>query len=117
MGDVYNVGQAGAVGNSAKAENITFNQIWNQLPELNLSELSQELSLLRQEMKKEAVETQHDISISEVAQAEECARAGDGSKTLEHLKSAGHWALDVATKIGVSIAVKVIEQAMRGQNS
>jgi hypothetical protein len=118
MRDVYNVGQAGAVGANSKAENITFNQIWNQLSESpNLSELSHELSVLRQEMRRGATETRHDIAISEIAQAEESAKEGNGPKTLEHLKSAGQWALDVATKIGVSVAAKVIEQALNGNNS
>ena len=113
MGDNYNIGQAGAVGPNAKAQNITFNQIWNQLQEApNLPDLAHELSILRQEMKRDAIEAEHDISVSEIAKAEQSAKQGDGPNTLEHLKSAGKWALDIAIKAGVSLAAKTIEQSI-----
>ena len=115
MGDTYKVGQAGAVGPNAHAHDMNFNQIWNQLQgSIDLQQLAGELSRLRQEMKKEAVEPEQDIAVSEVAKAEQSAKSGDGSKTLEHLKSAGRWALDVATKIGSSVAVEAIKNSMGG---
>jgi len=115
MGDKYNVGQAGAVGPNAHAHDMTFNQIWNQLQgSIDLAQLATELSALRQEMKKEAVEAEQDIAVSEVAKAEQAAMSGDGSKTLSHLRSAGRWALDVATKIGTSLAIEAIKKSMGG---
>jgi hypothetical protein len=113
--NTYNVGQAGAVGPNAHAHDMTFNQIWNQLQGvIDLSRLAIELSNLRQEMKKEAVEPEQDIAVSEIAKAEQLAKIADGPKTLEHLKSAGKWALDIATKIGTSLAVEAIKRSIDG---
>lgn len=115
MGDTYEAGQVGAMGPNAHAHDMTFNQIWNQLQSsVDLSQLANELSRVRQEMKKEAVEPEQDIAVSEIAKAEQSAKSGDGSKTLEHLKSAGKWALDTATKIGTSLAVEAIKKSMGG---
>lgn len=113
MGDIYNVGQGGAIGPNAHAHDITFNQIWNQLQgSIELPKLGEELARLRQAMKKEAVEPEQDIAISEIAKAEQAAKSGNGPKVLEHLKSAGKWALDVATKIGTSLTVEVIKKSL-----
>jgi hypothetical protein len=111
--DTYNTGQAGAVGPGAHAHDMTFNQIWNQMQgAIDLQKLATELSELRQQMKKEAVEVEQDIAVSDIAKAEQAAKAGDGPKMLEHLKSAGKWGLDVATKIGTSVAAELIKKSM-----
>jgi uncharacterized protein YjbI with pentapeptide repeats len=114
MGDKYDIsGQAGAIGPNANAHDMTFNQVWNQLQgSIDLPKLADELSRLRQEMKKEAIEPGQDIAVSEIAKAEQSAKAGEGSKTLEHLKSAGKWALDIATKIGTSLAVEALKKSL-----
>jgi hypothetical protein len=110
----FNVsGPTGAVGDNAHAHDITFNQIWNQLQgTIDLPKLADELSRLRQEMKNEAVEPEQDIAVSEIAKAEQSAKAGEGSKTVEHLKSAGKWAFDVATKIGTSLAAEALKKTL-----
>lgn len=113
MGDNYTVGQAGAVGPSSRAENISFSQVWNQLQQsVNLPQLADELSQLRRAMKQEAEEPVTDVAISDVAKAELAAKEGDGPTAIKHLKSAGKFALDVATKIGVSVAAKAITEAI-----
>lgn len=115
VGDTYEGGQVGAMGRNAHAHDMTLNQTWNQLQgSVDLSQLANELSRLRHEMKKESVEPEHDIAVSEIAQAEQSAKSGDGSRTLEHLKSAGKWALDIATKIGSNLAVEAIKKSMGG---
>lgn len=116
MGDTYKVsGQIAAVGPNSHVHDINFNQIWNQLKEsVDLSQLADELGRLRIEMKKEAIEPEQDIAVSEIAQAEQAAKMGDGSKTIQHIKSAGKWALDVATKIGSNVAVEVIKKSLGG---
>jgi hypothetical protein len=112
MRDSYRAGQVGAMGPNAQAYDMTFNQIWNQFQgKVDLAELAKELFKLRQEMRKDAVEPEHDLAIADIAKAEQAAKAGDGSKTIEHLKSAGKWALDTATKIGTSLAVEVLKEA------
>jgi hypothetical protein len=113
VGDTYTIGQAGAVGPHAHAHDMTFSQIWTELqPSIDLSKLAEELSRLRQEMRKDAIEPEHDIAISEIAKAEQAAKAGNGSKAVAHLKTAGKWALDVATKVGTSLAMEAIKKSV-----
>lgn len=113
MGDSYKAGQAGAMGPNAHAHDMTFNQIWNEMQgSVDLPQLVGELSRLRQEMKKDAVEPEHDIAVSEVAKAEQAAKAGEGSKVVEHLKAAGKFALDVGTRIGAGMVVEVLKKAI-----
>jgi hypothetical protein len=45
------------------------------------------------------------------SKAEEAARQGDEASALEKLESVGKWCLDVATKIGVSLATDAIKQS------
>ena len=102
VGDRYSAGQTGAMGPNAQASGMTFQQIWNQnAASMDLAALQEELSLLGDAMRRDSSELEHDIAIDEVAAAEVAARNGDGPSALEHLKKAGRWAWDVATKIGV----------------
>lgn len=113
MGDKYQAGQAGAVGPNAQAHDLTLSQTWNRLEgTVDLNQLAEELAKLRQEMKKEAVEIEHDISVAAIGEAHLAAVAGDGSKTIEHLRSAGRWAFDVAVKIGIPLAVEVLKESL-----
>jgi hypothetical protein len=114
MGDRYEVsGQAGAVGPGSHAHDMSFTQIGKQIEEsVDLPQLAEELSRLRQAMKAEATEAQHDIAVSEIAKAEQAAEAKDSSKVAEFLRSAGGWALDVASQIGVPLATAALRLAM-----
>ena len=112
MGDHYSAGQAGAMGPGAQASSMTFQQIWNQNPaSIDLVVLKEELSHLRDAMNRDSSEPYHDIAIGEVAAAETAALNGDGPGALEHLKKAGAWASDVATKIGVNVVAAAIKAA------
>lgn len=112
MGDTYKVGQAGAVGPGAHAHDMTFTQIGDQIEEsVDLARLADELSSLRQAMKEQATAAEHDIAISDIAKAEQAAKTRDSSKVAEHLQSAGTWALDIASKIGVPLAIEALKQA------
>ena len=115
MGDQFHVsgGQIGAIGPGAHAHDINFNQQWNELgSEINLRELEPELAQVREAMKNEATENEHYQALAEVSSAEEAARSDDGPKVLEHLRSAGTWALDAATKTGSKLAVEAIKHSM-----
>jgi hypothetical protein len=79
---------------------------------IDLAQLATELSQLRAAMKQSVENDDHDIAIGEVAQAEKAARENNASAVLVHLKSAGSWALKVATNIGVPVAVEVLKQAL-----
>ncbi|MFC1890293.1 hypothetical protein ACFL4G_11115 [Thermodesulfobacteriota bacterium] len=113
MGDKYQAGQAGAMGPGAQASHMTFNQIWAATKDqIDLSSLAAELSQLREAMKADASEPEEDIAVGAIAQAENAANAGNGPTALEHLKNAGKWALDCATKIGTTVAAAAIKAAM-----
>ena len=103
-----------AVGYKARAQNTVQQEHFS---EIDLHLLTSELGRLRRAMMQEAVtaessEPDQAIAISAVANAEKSAKAGDAPATLSHLKSAGKWAWDTATKIGVSVAAKALEGAL-----
>ena len=90
MGDKYEAGQVGAMGPGAHAHDMNFNQVWNQSGHgIDLPSLAVELSKLRGELKKRATSAEHDIAVGSLALAEQAAKKGDGSKTLEYLAKAG----------------------------
>lgn len=113
MGDNYTTGQAGAVGPMSSAQNMSFNQIWNQAgPAIDLPSLARELEDMRKEMKLRTLgEPEHDISVAEVAQAEIAARSADGPKALEHLRNAGEWVLEIAKSIGSEVTIAAFKAA------
>jgi hypothetical protein len=112
MGDNYSAGQAGAMGPLAHAHDMTFNQISaKHLGHIDMRTLAVELSSLRREMRQAASEPEQDIAVGQVAAAERAAQKGDTSGVLRHLKGAGKWAFDVATKIGVSVASEAIKKS------
>jgi hypothetical protein len=111
--DTYTAGQAGAMGPNAQASNMTFIQNSTPLPTgIDLKALSVELAQLRAEMRKNAKEPEEDEAVSAIGKAEKAAAAGDQSGAMQHLKSAGNWALDVATKLGVAVASKALEHSL-----
>jgi uncharacterized protein YjbI with pentapeptide repeats len=113
MNDKYKINQAAAVGPFSHAHDVTLNQIGSHIEStMNLTQLAEELSVLRQAMKQEATEPTHDEAVGEVAKAENAARVGESSKLAESLKAAGKFSLDVATKIGVSLASEAIKHSM-----
>lgn len=113
MGDQYKTGQAGAVGPGAHAHHMSFNQMWQESgADQNLPTLAEQLGALRNELLKEASLAEHYSSIGAVASAETEAKKGNGPKMLEYLSSAGKWTLDVASKIGVSVAAAAIKESM-----
>ena len=114
MRDQYHVGQAGAVGPNSVAVGQQFQQIWIQASEeLDLSKLTGELNTLRANIRSSATGTpEEDLALAEIARAEVLAKDGNGPGMLEHLAQAGKWALDVAEKVGLPIAVKALEAAL-----
>lgn len=114
MGDNYKVsGQAGAVRPNAHVHDLTLNQIASQIENsIDLSQLGDELSKLHEAMKGEAANSEHYKAIGSVMEAEVAAKAKDSSKVAESLKSAGKWTLDLASKIGASLAAEAIKHSM-----
>jgi hypothetical protein len=111
--DRYEIGQAGAVGPGAHAENVTFNQIWKKSAgNIDVQQLALELTALREELSKRASESDHFVALGSLAAAEKAAQSGDGPKALEHLKKAGAWVWDVGTKIGIGVATAAAKSAL-----
>jgi hypothetical protein len=110
----YNIyGQAGAVGPHAVAANNSFAMNADQVfAGINLATLSNELSTLRDNIRKEARTIDHDRAVVAVGDAASAAKIGDQAGLLAHLKSAGKWSFDIASKIGTSVAAKAIEKAL-----
>ncbi len=112
VGDKYIADQAGAMGPKAHAHAISFHQIKaKQLGQIDMRVLATELASLRREMRQTAQEAEQDIATGEIAAAETAAHKGDTEGVLLHLKNAGKWAFDVATKIGVSVASEAIKKS------
>jgi hypothetical protein len=113
VGDQYTVGQAGAVGPLASAQNMTFQQVWHQASsDIDLVCLKSELGVLRAAMREKGGEPEHDIAVAEIASAEVAAKNGDGPSAISHLAKAGQWALDVAKSIGTTVAVAAIKASL-----
>jgi hypothetical protein len=110
-GGTYNIsGQAGAVGPGAHARDNSFQQVHGGV---DLPKLAEELGRLGAAMKGETAGTrEEDKAIGVVADAEDAAAKGDGSGALRYLKGAGKWALEVAEKVGVEVAVEALKRAV-----
>jgi hypothetical protein len=110
MGDIYNAGQAGAMGPGAHAHDMTFQQLWTAKGhQIDLAELSSELKRLVPELKTTAMSPEHQIAIGNVEAAAQSAAQNEGPRTLEYLKNAGTWVLGVAEKVGVGLTVSVLK--------
>ena len=104
-------GNVGAFGDKAHAENVI--QVSNQsLDSIDMETLVSELSTLWKKAREEATDVEHDRAVLEIREAEEALKSGDKSKVIGHLKSAGKWALDVATKIGTGVAAEAIKKSI-----
>lgn len=111
MGDNYHVQQAAAVGPQATANNTTIIQN-NSVSSINYEELASQLSKLRGEIRKIATTVEHDESLGAIAAAEKAVHDKNILAAKNHLKKAGTWALSVAEKLGIGLAVKIIEKAL-----
>ncbi len=112
-GDRYEIGQAGAVGPGAHADHLTFHQIWNKCgSNIDIQKLADELTTLRNDLNKTASDPDQFVALGEVAAAEKAAKSGDGPTALQHLKQAGAWVWEVATKVGTGIAIAAAKNAL-----
>jgi hypothetical protein len=109
-----NVNVSAAKGKGATAT-ATFTQTMDSLKEINLAQLSKELGALRASLGEGAQSAEIDLVKGAVAQAEMAAAQGDQEKTasaLEGLKPFGAKVLNIAEKIGVSLATTAIKSAL-----
>jgi hypothetical protein len=110
VGDTYNIGNAGAVGPNSSANNVAINNVGSgHLPHVDSNVLREQLGQLRAEMLKAAKDGSDYEAIAAVVKAEEAVKKGETSSALASLRTSGKWALDIAIKIGLSVAAKAIE--------
>jgi hypothetical protein len=114
--DQYNIVEpvgAVTVGPHAEAHDMTFEQVWaKSASKIDLHQLGDELTELRTVLSKQASEPDQFVALGEVAAAEKAAKGGDGPGALGHLKTAGTWVWDVATKIGIGVATAAAKSAL-----
>ena len=105
-------GNVGAMGDNSRSDNNTFVQMGGATS-VDLPELAKQLAQVRAEMKRKAnpEDPTQDAAIGAIAQAEVAAKSGNKSKTLECLKGAGKWTLDVAK----SITAELVKDAIEGK--
>jgi hypothetical protein len=89
-----------AIGAGAKAGSPT------------LGDLAQELFKLHSEMKSHAKSAGQHEAIIQVLAAAEAAKENDSLSVMSHLKAAGKWAFDFASRVGSSLAATAIAKAM-----
>jgi ferredoxin len=111
MRDQYNVNQAAAVGPNSVVHSSAINQVNYNIPaDLDYSKLSEELFQLRKALTAKAVSSDHYNALGKVADAEEAAKAKDGSKVLEFLKEAGKWVMDGVKDISTDVLSDLIKK-------
>lgn len=112
-GDTITAQNSVGVGKGFQMQDVAIDQNVTQTNEgFDMPALAQELEKLRIALLQEATEPEQIAEASEVAHAEKAAKAGDESKTLEHLKNAGGWVLDIAVQIGVPVAMAALKKSM-----
>lgn len=113
MGDNINVRGGVVATRGAQVGNAELRVVWNECAGSNEPQvLLDELARLRAEMRTASPAGAHDAAIGNVADAEEAIRSGDGPGAIEKLRSVGAWTLDIATKIGTSLAAEVIKKSI-----
>src|SRR5262245_59058174 len=80
---------------------------------IDLTKLADELATLRAQMWKESEGKSEMIqATAAIASAEEAARASDRSSVLQHLKKAGQWALDIASRVGTNLVSAALKKVL-----
>lgn len=101
------------MSDNAKAHDVHYEQtIENHGQSTDLARLAEELDRLKAVLATEATDRDHYAAIVAVSDAAAEARAGKGSNALSKLASAGKWAFEIATKIGVTVAAEALKDAL-----
>jgi hypothetical protein len=110
----YNVSgsQVGAIGPGAHVHDVTFNQqVASIAAGIDAVVLAEQLERLQAELAKQASERDHYVALIAVSDAAADARQGRTSDALSKLAAVGRWVSDIASKIGVTVAVEAINRA------
>jgi hypothetical protein len=115
-GDIYIVGQAGAVGTGAIALGNNLQLIKTNLGQgIDPAVLGRELEKLRLAMRTAATTPDQDTALGHVAAAQIECKKGNMAGALESLKKAGKWAFEQAKEIGVEVAASAINKQLGGE--
>ena len=110
----YNTGQAGAVGPYSSVGRNKNQQNWDkEASGIDFLTLVDELQKLQLALREKVTEPEYCKALASVTCAAEAADKKDRATVMQHLKAAGKWTLDIATKIGTTVAARVIAEAMR----
>ena len=109
-----NVGSAAIVGNGNQIHNSTIsNVVTYAFPDnTNYAELVVELEQLKKLLLDRATEPEHLHQISHVMYAIQAAKAENGNKVIESLKSGGKWVLDGVKDIATDVLAEVIKKTI-----
>jgi len=106
-------GQQGAVGDNATAHNFTQTQAaQSSTAPVDLAVLASQLQQLAVAAQERATDPEHQMAIGAIQAAKSAAEKGDESKAISFLKTAGKWALDIATDIGAKVAAELLKKQM-----
>ncbi|HKX26909.1 MAG TPA: pentapeptide repeat-containing protein [Blastocatellia bacterium] len=108
-----NPGPASAAGPSPQLQEAAFRRIGSQIESsIDIGRLVEELAALRQAMSHEALEAEQYVAVGNVAKAEQAAKVRDSAKMAENLRAAGGWALEIASRVGATLAAKAIRHSI-----
>lgn len=101
-------GPVGVAGHNVDARGSRVDQAQT----IDLSALANDLEKLREAMTEAANTVDKQNAVGQIVMAEQSARNGEGPRAENHLRAAGTWALDVAKKIGVPLAVAALKRTL-----
>lgn len=111
MGDQYtNTGVAGAMGPGAQVTGGTFTQ--NIGPAIDIKALAAELAALAAAMKAQADTPEKEVAAESVEKAAAAAAKSEEPRALAYLKSAGKFALDIATTVGSKVLESYVKKSL-----
>lgn len=111
---IVNGGNVAQINTGINSGNVTQNNneridFWSSV---DYSSLEKEFSTLQSAMKKLAKTDEQDIAVGEIAKAKKATQGKNREKIIQALKSAGKWAFDIATKIGLTLATEALKIAL-----
>jgi tetratricopeptide (TPR) repeat protein len=108
-----NLGNLGAQGDHA-TNNGPVEQFRQAAPELNfdLHALVADLERLKDQLYSEAADPGQIHVVGEIESAKRAAARSDQTALVNHLRASGQWALEVATRVGTSVAEAAIRAAL-----
>jgi hypothetical protein len=100
---------------NVKGDVINNFQSRNPIDKINFDfeKLVGELAKLREYMRSEAKTPKQFETLAKISEAEEAAKQNDKSGVSDNLKSAGLWALELATKIGLQVTGEYIKTLLK----